>query len=101
MKTIYRSAAAVALLCAIVGASVSAQAETYVVSQSRSNVIACYNKVYVPAKVLVNTRGIRVKGESESWVVGGDQWLRVRNPAVYIQTRKTLEADHFTLVPCN
>ena len=80
--------------------STTAKAETYIVSETRSNVIACYNRVYVPAKVLVNTRGVRVRGESQAWQITGDRWEKVRNPAVYIQTRKTVEQDHYTLVRC-
>lgn len=70
---------------------------TYVVEESRSRYITCYNKVYVPAKVQVNTRGIKVRGESNAWEIAGDRWDYVRNPGVYISTRRTLEADHYTL----
>ena len=100
MKTIYALCAAAVAAASVVTFASSAQAETYVVSESRSNVIACYNRVYVPAKVLVNTRGVKVRGENQAWQITGEQWLKVRNPAVYIQTRKTVEQDHYTLVRC-
>ena len=76
----------------------AASAETYLVSQPQSRYIACYSKEYVPAKVLVNTRGILVAKESKAWEVTGDSWNKVRNPAVYIETRRVVEADHYKLV---
>ena len=100
MKFLNALGAAAVALTSMQAISTAAKAETYVVSESRTNVLACYNKVYVPAKVLVNTRGVLVRGESQGWSVTGDQWLRVRSPAVYIQTRKTIESDHYTLVRC-
>jgi hypothetical protein len=75
-----------------------AVADTFVVRESVSRYIACYNKEYVPAKVLVNTRGIRVRGESQGWEIGPTRWDRVRDPGVYIQTRRTIERDHYTLI---
>lgn len=81
-------------------ASSIASAATYVVSEVRSPVLACYVKVYVPATVKYNTRGIKVQGESVGWLITGDRWEKVRNPAVYIETAKTIEADHYKLVPC-
>lgn len=59
---------------------------------------ACYDKVYVPATVQINTRGRLVSPERFSWEQGELQWQRVRHPAVYIQTRKVIEQDHYTLV---
>lgn len=76
----------------------AASAETYLVSQSQSRYIACYNKEYVPAKVLVNTRGKLVAKESVVWEVSSASWNKVRNPAVYIETRKVVEPDHYKLV---
>lgn len=61
--------------------------------------VSCYDKVYVPAIVKINTRGRLVSPESFAWEQGDTQWRRVRHPAVYVQTRKIIEADHFTLVP--
>ena len=59
---------------------------------------ARYNKEYVPARVLVNTRGRRVRGEYHEWEIHPTKWNRVREPAVYIQTRRTIEPDHYTLI---
>ena len=76
----------------------TATARVTVVDETRSRYIECYNKEYVPARVLVNTRGKRVRGEFHEWEISPTKWNRVREPAVYIQTRKTIEPDHFTLV---
>lgn len=84
--------------CILAGAP--AHAGRYLVSESIGHVLACYDKVYVPATVEYNTRGILVQHPSVDWDVGGDRWLRVRHPAVYIETRRVLEADHYKLVPC-
>jgi len=48
--------------------------------------------------VLVNTRGRRVRGEYHEWEIHPTKWNRVREPAVYIQTRRTIEPDHYTLI---
>ena len=92
----YVAALGLAVLC--VASAAPASAETYVVREIVSPNIACYNRVYVPARVLVNTRGSLVRGENIGWVTSPDRWDRVRTPATYIQTRRTVEADHFTLV---
>ncbi len=96
----YVAAMGLAALC--IASAAPASAETYVERVTVSPNIACYNRVYVPARVLVNTRGSLVRAESIGWVTGPDRWDRVRSPATYIQTRRTVEADHFTLVrrPC-
>jgi hypothetical protein len=83
---------------AIVCATTAAQAGTYIVEQSQSRYISCYKRVYVPAKIEVNTRGILVRPPSKEWEVGGDTWAYVRNPPVFIQTERVVEPDHFTLV---
>ncbi len=77
----------------------AASAGTYYVEESQSRYIACYNRVYVPAKILVNTRGKMVRPYSQSWDVQGDSWNYVRNVPVYIQTSRVAEPDHYTLVP--
>jgi len=83
---------------ATVFAVTAAHAGTYVVEQSQSRYIACYKRVYVPAKVEVNTRGVLVRSASKAWEVGGDTWAYVRNPPVYIETTRVVEPDHYTLV---
>jgi hypothetical protein len=79
-------------------AATAAHAGTYIIEQSQSRYIACYKKVYVPAKLLVNTRGVLVRQESKVWEAGGDTWAYVRNPPVYIETTRVVEPDHYTLV---
>jgi len=85
---------------ACVLASAPAHAGRYLVSEAQNNVLACYDKVYVPATVEYNTRGILVQNTSVDWEIGGDRWLKVRHPAVYIETRRIVESDHYKLVPC-
>jgi len=81
----------------------SAMAGTYTETVTPNNVLATYCKHYVPETDLVNTRGILVQGASIGWVTSvtpvGEVWERVRTPPVYIQTRRLIEADHYTLVP--
>lgn len=84
--------------CALFGATVTASATTYIVEQSQSRYISCYRKVYVPARIEVNTRGVLVRAASREWEVNGDTWAYVRNPPVFIETRRVVEPDHFTLV---
>jgi hypothetical protein len=88
------SGSVTAILCA----TTAAQAGTYIVEQSQSRYISCYQRVYVPAKIEVNTRGVLVRPPSKAWEVGGDTWAYVRNPPVYIETQRVVEPDHFTLV---
>jgi hypothetical protein len=39
-----------------------------------------------------------VRGEYHEWEIHPTKWNRVREPAVYIQTRRTIEPDHYTLI---
>lgn len=96
MRYVLGAAALIAGVCL----SSAAFAETVIVKEARSPVLACYQQVYVPATVLYNSRGVLVKRESVSWVVTGDRWEKVRAPAVYFETSRTLEPDHYKLVPC-
>ncbi len=91
----------VAMLGLVAAASLygaSAMAGTYVVEESQSRYISCYNKVYVPAKILVNTRGKLVKAGGHAWDISGDRWDYVREIPVFIETRRVSEPDHYTLV---
>ena len=90
--------AAVIGLAAVALSATAASAETYIVRETVSPNIACYDRVYVPARVLVNTKGRQVRRESRGWVTSPARWDYVRSPATYIQTRRTVEADHYTLV---
>jgi len=76
----------------------TASARRYNVDEAVSRYIACYTKVYVPAVVQVNTRGKLVRPATRSWEISGDRWDYVRDAAVYIQTRRIVEPDHYTLV---
>jgi hypothetical protein len=86
------------LATATIFAATAAEAGTYIIEQSQSRYISCYKRVYVPAKIEVNTRGVLVRAPSKAWEVGGDTWAYVRNPPVYIQTTRVVEGDHYTLV---
>ncbi len=82
----------------VLGASaLSASADTYVERVTVSRYIACYDRVYVPAKVMVNTRGRLVKSAATGWETSATRWDRVRYPATYVETRRTVEPDHYTL----
>lgn len=66
---------------------------------------SCYRVTYVPALYLVDTRGKLVKPERVVWegdIADGSEVRRKRIPATYLQTRKLLAEDHYTLVriPC-
>lgn len=76
-----------------------ASAEIYLVRQPQPCYVACYVREYVPAKVLVNTRGRLVAKETTVWEISGDRWNRVRSPAVYMETRRVVAPDHYKLVP--
>ncbi len=83
----------------IVASAANARTYTEEVTPNRDK---CYLVQYVPALYQVNTRGKKVKGESTSWhgdYADGAVIIKRRNPAVYLQTRKLLEADHYSLVP--
>lgn len=88
---------AATIAVAVLGVT-AASAETYTVREAQSRYVACYERVYVPATIEVNTRGELVRAESEEWQTSGAHWNRVRNPSVYIQTRTVIEDDHYTLV---
>ena len=63
----------------------------------------CYLVEYVPSTYNYNTRGKLVHYESTSWdgaIVDGGKIYHRRNPSVYITTKKLVEKDHYTLVPC-
>ena len=86
------------LAASAVALATPASARTFVVDESPSRFIACYDRQYVPARVRVNTRGRLVRGASRGWEIAGERWDHVRYPGTYIQTRRTIEPDHFTLV---
>jgi hypothetical protein len=79
-----------------------ASADYYVQRQRGSREIRCYNKVYVEATIAVNTRGRLVSPERHAWEETADKMRRVREPAVYLERRRVIEPDHYTLaeIPC-
>jgi|LNFM01.1.fsa_nt_gb hypothetical protein len=79
------------------GLSTPVQATTYVETRTMSRYIACYDRVYVPARVLVNTRGRQVRAPGTAWEISGTRWDNVRTLGVYIQTERVIEQDHHTL----
>lgn len=96
-KIIIATAAVIGL--GVIATSADARTYTEEVTPNRDK---CYLVQYVPALYKVNTRGKKVKGQSTSWhgdYVDGGVIIKRRNPAVYIQTRRLIEPDHYTLVP--
>jgi hypothetical protein len=65
---------------------------------------SCFDVTYVPALYQVNTRGKLARKASVEKVydlvdqVGGTAAI-VRHPAIYIETRKLLEPDHYSMRP--
>ena len=102
-----RGLGAIGILACAAGLSTismgSAMAGTYTETVTPNNVLATYCKHYILETDLVNTRGILVQRGSVGWVTTvtpvGEVWERVRTPPVYIQTRRVLEPDHYSLVP--
>jgi hypothetical protein len=83
-------------LCIGAGSS-EANATTYIETRTQSRYIACYDRVYVPARVAVNTRGRQVRAPGTAWEIGETRWDHVRTLGVYIQTERVVEHDHYTL----
>ncbi len=61
----------------------------------------CYQVEYVPATVLVNTKGKLVEGPKKVWEGDvrehGAIVVKRKVPAVYKSTRRVIEEDHYTL----
>ena len=97
-----KSAILVAL--ALVGSTIApaASAATYTVT-GYPNRDKCYYVEHVPATYKVNTKGVLVQGESAGWsaIAPGTKAVHSTSPAVYIQTKKMIEADHYSLVPAD
>jgi hypothetical protein len=81
----------------------AAYAQTYTVEVTPNN-RSCYTIDYKPAVYLVNTRGklMRSAGVSRSYdivdQVGGTAVFN-RVPAVYLETRRLLRSDYYTMRP--
>ena len=101
-------AAGIAAAC-LTGLATQSQARTYVVEAVPSRYIACFEKHYVPAQVLVNTRGHLVRPGGVSFEVYGgptafgsavgpyERWDKVRVLPVYKEVRRVISPDHYTL----
>ena len=93
----------IGLVAAVAIASFSALAEaktytTTVIPSHRS----CYDIDYVPATVLINTRGALVRGASVSRNFAiieniGGVAVDTLNPAIYLEKRRLVEPDHYTM----
>ena len=75
-------------------------AKTYTVT-GYPNRDTCYIVEHVPATYKVDTMGIKVKGEGSGWntIAPGKVAKFSTTPAVYIQTKKMIETDHYSLIP--
>lgn len=88
--------------CLLALSVATAEAKTYTIEVTPDN-DKCYVVHYIPATYLVDTRGILVSGESREWVgdiEDGNKIYHRRVPATYIESRRLLEADHYSLTPC-
>lgn len=88
-----------ALASSLAIAPETAQARTYL-EDGVSSTRTCYRVTYRPAVVRVNTRGQLVRPQTHGWVgvlADGASYDRVRTPAVFIETRRVLEPDHYSL----
>lgn len=63
----------------------------------------CYRVKKVPATVEYNTRGVKLRGSSRSWSGNmykhGAKVVDKYHDEVYMQTRRVIEDQHYTLVP--
>ena len=79
-----------------------AEAKTYT-KHEYINRDKCYRVKKVPATVEYNTRGIKLQDASRSWVGNlrkhGAKVKDQYNDEVYLQTRRVIEDQHYTLVP--
>lgn len=62
--------------------------------------VATFCKNYIPATVLVNTRGKFVRAQRNYWVETEATYTRMREPALFFTTERVVEPDHVTLTPC-
>ena len=85
-----------ALLCS----ASPGEAKVTKIERSMPRTVATFCKTYIPATVLVNTRGRPVRGAKNYWVETETTYTRMRDPALFFTTEKVVEQDHFTLTPC-
>lgn len=97
MKSLSSAFALGALI--VMAAPLTAEAREYTVEVTPDN-RTCYQVNYIPATYKVNTRGHLVRGASRDWegtIADGNVIVHRRNPAVYIEKRTLVEADHYSL----
>lgn len=94
----------IALIAACVAVTVTAG--DALARESKRDVIPnrdqCWVVQYVPRLEQVNTKGIMVAPERRvrtGEIVAGTTIRQVQVPAVYYQTTKVLEEEHYTLIP--
>jgi hypothetical protein len=79
-----------------------ASAKTYTAHEYQNRDV-CYRVKKVPATVEYNTRGTKLRDASRSWsgnlYKDGGKVVDRYNDEVYIQTRRVIEDQHYTLVP--
>jgi len=75
----------------------------YYAERSQTRFLGCFNRVYVPARLEINTRGALVRPGGKHWNVdtADENWTLLRDPPVFVQTAKVVDPDHYTLVPKN
>ncbi|MCB1439377.1 MAG: hypothetical protein KDJ63_06335 [Nitratireductor sp.] len=95
-------ASAFAISAVSLGVVGSASAKTYTKSEY-INRDKCYIAKRIPATVQYNTRGVKLRDASRSWVGNaqrhGAKIIDKYHDPVYMQTRTVVEDQHVTLVP--
>lgn len=91
---------------AVIAASVALVTSVAEARQKTAEVVpnnkSCFDIDYVPALYSVNTRGKLVRKQSVERVYAiveqvGGKAVDTRQPAIYLETRKLLEPDHYTM----
>jgi hypothetical protein len=103
MRNIAKVAMATAIAVGSIGFTATAvTAKTYTKSEY-INRDKCYRVKKIPATVEYNTRGIKLRDASRSWSGNlykhGGKVVDKYHDEVYIQTRRVVEDQHYTLVP--
>lgn len=104
----HRLVCSVLAVAGLIGGIGSAQARTEIRREPVDRREACFQQIYVPAKVQYNSRGTLLRRERRDWEVrpgtadgpGAEAatiYARIRRPAIYIETRRVIEKDHFML----
>ncbi len=101
MKTVKRSALVLSSVMMLAASVSVSTARTYEVNEYQ-NKSQCYRAKKIPARIEYDTRGIPVSGASRSWHGNAQREgaiiVNQYNDAVFIQTKREVEAQHVTLV---